>query len=339
MNLLEDLPGSSDDILLHVCDILIEFAHSEVPLKDVPENGTHCVFIKVGESYDIEMSLESWSDERFTTSWRSHGSDDTGVDDVSERMLVVFSFIPSSLIDKLSENLNRWLSTENLFGHIEIINENDTSHSKSGTEVILSSLVKFHIDDILDLVTSSLSGETDLNDQPLISWKFIGKDILNVSGLSCTSWSNEKRLDVILNEKFLHESILDGIGGSDDDFLYDGALWEVIELVFVGEIDPGFPFVGLWDKTVIINGTSIEISWKDFVLELWNSIDFTIADLFEVVTEASSVLSVNRNTERPDCREQEGLFNELLNFLFIHLSKLLSSCLILKDFEHDSEDS
>lgn len=105
--------------------------------------------------------------------------------------------------------------------------------------------------------------------------------------------SNKKRFNIILNEKLLHETILDGICSSNNYFLYNGALGEVIELFFVGEIDPGFPFVSLWEEAVIIDGTSVKAGWKDFILELGNSIDFTVTDLFEVVTEASSIFSVD----------------------------------------------
>jgi hypothetical protein len=79
-------------------------------------------------------------------------------------MLVIFSVIPSLLILQLSQNLNWWLRLKENFRHVKIINENDTFHSKPWTEVIFSSFIEFHINDILNLVAVSLSGETYFND-------------------------------------------------------------------------------------------------------------------------------------------------------------------------------
>lgn len=163
LDLEEDLPGGSDDVFLHIGHIRIVLTDPEMPFEDTSENGSHSVFIEIGESNDVEVSLESWGDIRFTTSWRSHSSDDTCVNDISERMLVVFSVVPASLIDKLSQNFNWWLSSEYLLWHIEIINKDDAFHTESGTKVILSSLIKLHVNNVLDLVTSSLSGETDFD--------------------------------------------------------------------------------------------------------------------------------------------------------------------------------
>jgi hypothetical protein len=40
------------------------------------------------------------------------------------------------------------------------------------------------------------------------------------------------------------------------------------------------PFVGLRKIAIIIDGSSVEASWQDFVLELRDIVDFTIDNLF-----------------------------------------------------------
>lgn len=71
-------------------------------------------------------------------------------------MLVVLSIIPTFLILKLSQDLNWWLRLEEDLWHVEIINKDNALHSESWTEVVFSSLVKFHINDVLNLVAMSL---------------------------------------------------------------------------------------------------------------------------------------------------------------------------------------
>lgn len=137
------------------------------------------------------MSLESWSDERFTSTWSSHSSNYHSFLNVSERMLVVFSVIPSSLIDKLSQDLNWWLGSEVWLWHVQVINKDNTSHSEPWTKVILSSLIQLHVNNVLDLVAMSLSREPDLDHQEFVSGKLVLENILNVRCLTCSSWPDK----------------------------------------------------------------------------------------------------------------------------------------------------
>ena len=165
-----NLKGGVYNVCGHVCNIWAEVSGSEVPFQNGLKDGLHGVIIEICECNDVEVSLESWGDERFTTTWGSHSSNDHCVNNISEWMLIVFSIIPSTLILELSENFNWRLRFKEDFWHVEIINEDDTLHSKSWTKVIFSSLVKFHINNILNLVAMSLSRESYLNDQPFLSW-------------------------------------------------------------------------------------------------------------------------------------------------------------------------
>ena len=72
LNLLEHLVSSSNNLLLESTNLISEAAFSEVPLKQVSKDSVELLLIKVNESNDVEVSLETWSDEGFTSTWRSH---------------------------------------------------------------------------------------------------------------------------------------------------------------------------------------------------------------------------------------------------------------------------
>ena len=62
-----NLEGSIYNICDHVCNIWAKVSSSEMPFQNGLENSLHGVVIKVCESDYVEMSLESWGDERFTS--------------------------------------------------------------------------------------------------------------------------------------------------------------------------------------------------------------------------------------------------------------------------------
>jgi len=261
LDVLIDLKRCINNVCHHVGNIRGESTNSEMPLKNGLEDGFHGVIIEVSKGNNIEMSLESWSNERFTTTWGSHSSNNHSVNNVSEWMLVIFSVIPSTLILELSKNFNWRLRLKEDFRHVKIINKDDTLHSKSWSKVVFSSLIKFHVNNVLNLIAMSLSRETNLNNQPFLSWKFLEENVLNISGLSCTCWSNKKRWNWVHDEKLLHEAVSDSIRGCYDQFIWNGTLWEVINFILIGLIHPVLPVIGFWHVDVIINSTSIEASW------------------------------------------------------------------------------
>ena len=128
-----------------------------MPFQNGLKDGLHGVIIEICECNDVEVSLESWGDERFTTTWCSHSSNDHCINDVSKWMLIVFSIIPSTLILKLSKNFNWWLRLQEDLWHVKIIDKDNTLHPESWAEMVFSSLIEFHIYDILNLVAMSLS--------------------------------------------------------------------------------------------------------------------------------------------------------------------------------------
>lgn len=171
LDLLEHLISSSNNLLLESTNLISEAAFSEVPLKQVPEDSVELLLIKVNESNDVEVSLETWSDEGSTTTWWTHGTNKVRVNDVSEWMRVILSIVPATLVLVLSKNFDWWLSSVLLnFRHVEIIDEDNASLSEAWAEMTLSNLTQLSIDDILNLVAVGLGRETALNDKPFVGW-------------------------------------------------------------------------------------------------------------------------------------------------------------------------
>lgn len=139
------------------------------------------------------MSLESWRDETSSTTWSTHSCDNHGINDISEWMLVIFSIIPSTLINELPQDLNWWLGAVSLLlWHVEIIDEDDASHTESWSEMVFSPLIEFHIDNVLDVVAVGLGRESHLDDEPLVGWEFLGQHILDVGRLTSTCRSDKE---------------------------------------------------------------------------------------------------------------------------------------------------
>jgi len=174
LNLLVNLQCCCNYFTFKASNVRSEIANAEVPFKQGAEYCFHWVFIKCCKCDDIEMTLESWSNEWFTAAGRSHGTDDKCILHDTERMLFVLIVIPTALSHKLSENFNGWLCTELFFlGHVKIINEDNTFHSKTRSENTSPDLIKFHVNNVLNLVAMSLGWETDFNSHILITRKWV----------------------------------------------------------------------------------------------------------------------------------------------------------------------
>lgn len=193
LDLLIDFHRTCHKLSVHASDISCEVEGTEVPLQDSLENTVHCIFIEDGEGNHVEVTLESGCDEGLTTTWRAHSRNDHCINDVSEGVLVVTALVPAALVDQLSQNFNWRLCTIVLFlWHVEIVDEDNATHAKFGSEVVLPTLVQLHIDDVLNLVGMGLGRETDLNGDVLLSIKLVQKDVLDVGGFSGTGGADEE---------------------------------------------------------------------------------------------------------------------------------------------------
>jgi hypothetical protein len=83
----------------------------------------------------------------------------------------VFTVVPAALVEPLSEDFNGRHGTGGLsVRHVQVINEDDSSVAKFGSEVTSLSTLLIHleIDQVLDHVGLGLSGESTLNVQEFI---------------------------------------------------------------------------------------------------------------------------------------------------------------------------
>ena len=172
--------------------------------------------------------------------------------------------------------------------------------------MISSSLVDLTINDILNLIAISLSRKTNFNDQEFLLREFLMENVLNVSSLTSTCWSNKEWLDFIHDEELKHVTVSDCINSSNNYITWNGILWELINLILVREFHPIFPFICIWNIAVVIYCTSVELTWKNLVLQFSNTFERTITDLFEMKVKWFSEFGVNANAERPDGSKEEA---------------------------------
>lgn len=140
--LLVNLQSPCHNLSFHALHFRVEVKGPEVPLQDGSEDVVHSVLVEVGEGYHIEVTQESGSHKGLASSWGTHGCDNHSINECSEGMLVIFPFIPASLIHKLSQYFNGRLGTiVLLLWHVQVIHKYDCSHSKLRSKDSLSSLV------------------------------------------------------------------------------------------------------------------------------------------------------------------------------------------------------
>jgi hypothetical protein len=131
-------------------NICIEIEGREKPFQDGRKNTIQGLVFKRSQGNQREMSKDSGSDERTSSSWWTHSSYQSSMDDLFERFLFVLVLIPSTLIQILSEELDRRLSSVFFFGgHVEIVNKEDAVVLGFGTVLSFSNFIELSIDDIL----------------------------------------------------------------------------------------------------------------------------------------------------------------------------------------------
>lgn len=157
LNLFVDLESCLHNLLLKTSNVWTKSAFSKVPLQNTSENGVERGLIEIGKGNDIEVPLETRSDEGLATTWRSHRCNNQRVDYGPERMLVILAIVPSITVNELSQDFDWRLGTVFLeLRHVQVINIDDASRSKSWAKRVSSSLVELHVHNVLDHVAVSL---------------------------------------------------------------------------------------------------------------------------------------------------------------------------------------
>ena len=148
------------------------------------------------------MSLKSLGQEGTSSSWESHSRDEDNVNDLP-LLLFLISVVPALMVHPLADELNWWLSLVLLFlRHVEIINKDTELLSSWWSEHTLSSLLHSFIKGILGLVGTGLSRECHWNGLVVLSHLLV-KQVANVDGLACSSWSWAKNVFSIGDQELL----------------------------------------------------------------------------------------------------------------------------------------
>lgn len=315
-----DVESSHHNLLIHTTDLLGEATSAEVVAENGGEDRLHSVLIREGEGDGVEMALETRGDYRFTTSRGSHSTDRHTINQVSEGMGSVFTVVPASLIEPLSEDFDWGHGTRRLsVGHVKIINKDDSPVSEFRSEVTSLSTLGVHleIDQVLDHVSLRLGRESTLDCDEFVLRKLVEKYVLNVGGLSSSSRSNEQSRDLVHNVVLDDVRVSDRVDSGDHNILHDGAFGELILFRHVSQISPGLPGVISRVIDVIVDSSSVEASVKHLAREFLEVIESSFTNSLEVLIELLSALSVTRDADRPDARVDESVVDSLCNYLLV----------------------
>jgi len=226
-------------------------------------------------------------------------------------MLLVFVVVPAALRHKLSKNFNGGLRTIRLnLRHVQVIDKDNALHAEAGTESTHADLVELAIDNVLHLVAMSLSGETNLNNQVLLTRQCVQEHILNVDRLASTGRSNNESGDVLIDAVLLQVGVADLVHSCHNDVLNLRVFGELVDVFFVGKVHPRLPVILLREVHIVENCATVHNTRHDLaVVELLDVVDLAIADFLHLEVDGSAVLRVHHAADRPNKRPQEATVN------------------------------
>ena len=237
LNLLVDLERGIHNLSLQGGALRRELTHSEEPSQNRSEDAFHGFVFEECEANNVEMPLHTRRDVGLARSGEPHCADEHGIDERSERMLVILQIVPSLLLHHLSQDFDGRLRTELLeLWHVQIVDKDDHLHAEPSAKDSLPSLLKFAIDDVLHLVAAGLGREANLYGAEFLSRQLAEQDILNIFGFPCTGWPAEKSWDFVLDAVLLNEAVADRINRCHNNILRDGVSREVVNLIPICEV-------------------------------------------------------------------------------------------------------
>jgi hypothetical protein len=200
------------------------------------------------------------------------------------------------MVEPLAEKLNGRLS-EILFllGHVQIINKDAKLLARRRTENTFTSLLKFLIKSILDLVSTGLSGESQRNSLVVLR-HFLVQHVCNIDSFTGTSRTRGKNVLSVTHEQFLDVFHADRIESGHNDFRVGMLLVNFERLHGVGPNDPLLGF--LVEAVVVASALVGELELVVFAH------DFTKFHIKFV-----SAISSGGAASGPDSRENEEGFD------------------------------
>ena len=128
----------------------------------------------------------------------------------------------------------------------------------------------------------------------------------------------------------LHVRISHSFWSCHNDILNLSASWEFIDLFLINEIHPMLPYVISRIIKIVINHSSVELTWKNLPAEFLNALNFSGANCFEPLIEGATELCCNCNTQGPDSTEHESAINDGQDEFLICLADLFNDARCLK---------
>jgi hypothetical protein len=125
------------------------------------------------------------------------------------------------LIHKLAEDFDWGLSSVLLLErHVEIVNKNDGLHTEHlWSKDTSAALVRFLVNNTLDLIGASLSTETDLNNVKFLFRESVQQYIVDVHTLSRASWADEQGGYLVVDAMLLDVRVTNRINSRHYDVL------------------------------------------------------------------------------------------------------------------------
>ncbi len=196
-DLVVDCQDWSDNFWQCISDVFRELFEEVV--NQVTEDHVDGVIVEFGVCNDIKVSDETRSNECSSSAWWSHRRQADQSFKFHE--LKVFSVVPSFVVHVLSDQLNwRLCSVLLLFGHVEIVHEDDALFTDGRSVDTFSEFVQFSVDCVLCLVAAGLGTKHHSNILILFAQLFINK-LANVKRFTCTRWSHIQYMLFIGNQK------------------------------------------------------------------------------------------------------------------------------------------
>lgn len=128
----------------------------------------------------------------------------------------------------------------------------------------------------------------------------------------------------------LHVRVSNSFWSCHNNILHLRAPWEFIDLFLINEVHPMFPNVIGRIIKIVVDHSSVELTWKNLPAEFLNALNFSCANRFEPLIERSTVLCCNCNAQGPDSAEHERAIDDRQDEFLICLAYLFHNTRCIK---------
>ena len=117
-----------------------------------------------------------------------------------------------------------------------------------------------------------------------------------------------------MDAELLNETVSDNVNSGHNNLGRLGFFGESINGFLVDGVHPVFPLVAINMVTVVVDETSVHLGGQKLLVsrEFLDSFETSVAHLLEKLIKWASIVSGNRNAERPNDGEEEARINDLV---------------------------